>query len=332
MRPWIVVPGERDSGIRDPSRSCAAYRFLCETAPVNAQATTLTGLSRQYIKLCDVADFDDPEILAMLREIEPGRPAEQERHRKLWEYALLGLYLAEVGAITPEATALSVAAGHEAPLYWLANQIERVVATDIYGEGAFSGREADGSMLTNPAAFAPYPYREDHLEVRDMNALELDFPDESFDIVFSLSSIEHFGIPQGTQRAAREMSRVLRPGGHLVITTECLVGNNPLDWPAVQVAMRVATRGRRCPTSTLRRRVTDVFTPKEIERYVVKATGLSLVQPLDLTISPATHESVLHWVEDGSELRAADGSQFPHILLQGHGAPWTSAFLAFRKS
>jgi SAM-dependent methyltransferase len=290
-----------------------------------------TGPSRQYVKLCDLLDFNDPRLLAMLRDIKPGQSPEEERHRKQWEYAMLGLYLEDVGALTGDASALSVAAGHETPLYWMANRINRVVATDIYGEGSFSGREANASMLTDPAAFAPYPYRKDHLEVREMNALDLDFPDASFDIVFSLSSIEHFGIPQGAERAAREMSRVLRPGGHLIITTECLVGNNPLDWPAVQLAMRVATLGRRCPRSTLRRRVIDVFTAKEIDRYIVRATGLPLIQPLDLSLSPESYENVLHWVGDGSVLQGGTGKGLPHIMLQGHGAPWTSLFLAFEK-
>jgi SAM-dependent methyltransferase len=290
------------------------------------------NLSRQYVKLCDLPDFSDPHLLAMLRDIEPGQSPEKEIHRKQWEYAMLGSYLEEVEALTEDASALSVAAGHETPLYWLANRIGRVVATDIYGEGSFSGREANASMLTDPASFAPYAYRRDHLEVREMNALELDFPDASFDIVFSLSSIEHFGIPRGVERAAGEMSRVLRPGGHLIITTECLVDNNPLDWPVVQSAIRMATLGRRCPRSTLRRRVIDVLTAKEIERYVVRATGLPLMQPLDLSLSTESYENVLRWVGDGSVMEGPSGKQYPHIMLQGHGAPWTSVFLAFAKA
>ena len=44
-----------------------------------------------------------------------------------------------------------------------------------------------------------------------MNALDLRFPDEAFDIVYPISSIEHFGGPAQTAHAAREMARVLRP-------------------------------------------------------------------------------------------------------------------------
>jgi hypothetical protein len=38
--------------------------------------------------------------------------------------------------------------------------VAKVVATDIYGEGIFSAGEADRTMLSDPASFSPYPYRE----------------------------------------------------------------------------------------------------------------------------------------------------------------------------
>ena len=289
------------------------------------------ALSRQYCKLCDLRDFDDPQLRAKIREIvAAGGPPDEERRRKYWEYAMLALYLEEVGAIREDAEALSVAAGHEEPLYWMANRIRRVLATDIYGDGGFSDREAEATMLTDPASFAPYGYREDHLEVRSMNALALDLPDASFDIVFSLSSIEHFGSPAQIATAAREMARVLRPAGQLVIVTECFVGSHPLDSPLVQSAIRVATLGRRCSTATPRKRITDVLTAKEIKRDIVAASGLELAQPLDEAVSPETYDNLITWSGD-NDLTFRSGKPFPHILLKGHGSPWTSAFLALRK-
>jgi SAM-dependent methyltransferase len=294
-------------------------------------ASEASVLSRQYVKLCDLRDFDDPRLRAQLREIAgPGYEPREELRRKFWEYAMLGLYLEEVGALREDAHALAVGAGHEEPLFWMANSIAHVTATDIYGEGGFAEHEADSSMLTKPEAFAPYPYRQDHLEVRSMNALALGFPDDSFDVVFSLSSIEHFGAPSQVAQAAGEMARVLRPGGHLVIVTECLIRSHPLDSPMLQFAIRIATLGRRCPNATPRKRVVDAFTAAEIERYIVRPTGLELVQPLDTHISPETFENLTHWVGT-DDLRPATGDLWPHILLKGHGAPWTSAFLAMSK-
>lgn len=296
-----------------------------------ATTSAPSALSRQYVKLCDLPDFDDPGLRACLRQIiAPVQDPVTELHRKYWEYAMLGLYLEEVGALTEDAEALAVGAGHEEPLFWVANRVGRMVATDIYGAGGFAYREADSSMLNDPRAFAPYPYREDHLEVRSMNALDLDFADSSFDIVFTLSSIEHFGGPNDIKRAASEMARVLRPGGHLVIVTECLIANHPLDWPALQFAIRLATLGRRCSTATPRHRLLDMFTPHELQRLIVEPTGLKLVQPLDTHVSPQSFDNLIHWGDDGSR-RPATGNEFPHVLLQARGAPWTSVFLAFHQ-
>src|SRR5204863_348043 len=78
-----------------------------------------------------------------------GYDPREELRRKFWEYAMLGLYLEEIGALRDDVEALAVGAGHEEPLYWMANRVGRVVATDIYGEGGFAEREAAASMLTN---------------------------------------------------------------------------------------------------------------------------------------------------------------------------------------
>jgi SAM-dependent methyltransferase len=288
------------------------------------------GLTRPYCKLCEIEDFEDPRIRELIREVAgPQSDPDHELHRKFWEYAMLAAYLEDVGVLSEETRVLSVAAGHEEPLYWLANRVGHVLATDIYGEGTFSYREAAASMLTDPAAYAPYPYREDRLEARAMDATALALPDASFDVVFSLSSIEHFGEPAQIQKAAREMRRVLKPGGHLIIVTELLLSAHLLDVKPVQVAIRALTRGKRAGTATLRKRANDGFRPAELQRDVIGPVGLPLVQPLDFTVSPTTLDSVLAF-GDGSDPQTADGRRFPHVVLKASGAPWTSAFLAFQ--
>src|SRR5687767_15223501 len=170
------------------------------------------GLKRQYVKLCDVRDFDDPALRKRIRSILPGHDPRTDVHRKHWEFAILTLFLEDVGKLDERAEVLSVGAGHEHVLYWLANRVRRVVATDIYGEGEFDTREAEASMLTDPAAFAPYPYPEERLEVHSMDARSLDFPDESFDVVYSLCAIEHVGSSVDIARAARGIGRVVGAG------------------------------------------------------------------------------------------------------------------------
>jgi hypothetical protein len=75
-------------------------------------------------------------------------------HRKAWEYAICLYGLERLDAIRPESRALSVGAGTERILYYLANQIQLMVATDIYDDASPEGRRR---MLTSPEEFAPFP-------------------------------------------------------------------------------------------------------------------------------------------------------------------------------
>lgn len=294
-------------------------------------------LRRHYVKLCDLADFDDRELRARIHEIVPGLEAAADLHRKYWEYAMLTLFLEDVGELDDETEILSVGAGHEEVLYWLCNGVRRVVATDIYGEGDFADREADTLMLSDPSAFAPYPYREDRLEVRKMDARALQFEDESFDVVFSLSSIEHFGAPRDVASASSEIGRVLKPGGSAFIATECFTGRHPLNSKLVQTAIRLVTLGRHCEKATPRRRAIDVFTPKELLSRIVRPSGLRLVQPIDLTLSAATHDNVVRCL--GGQF-AFPNEPYPHIVVEAQGsvlglrgrpASFTSIALAMQK-
>ncbi len=299
----------------------------------------LRRLSRHYVKLCDVRDFDDPALRARIRDIVPGHEPPAEVRRKFWEYAMLTLFLEDVGKLDDEADVLSVGAGHEEVVFWLANRVGRVVATDVYGEGGFADGEADAGMLTNPDAFAPYEYRRDRLEVLKMDARSLAFPDRTFDVVFSLSSIEHFGAPWDIARASREIGRVLRPGGYAFVVTESFVGRHPMNSRLVQTGIRIATLGRRCAKATPWRRAVDVFTREELNWLIVRPSGLKLVQPLDTDISAESWQNMIVWRGEG-RFASTTGNEWPHVLIRpvgsafftnAGGAAFTSVALGLRK-
>jgi SAM-dependent methyltransferase len=292
----------------------------------------VTGLSRQYCKLCDLPDFEDPALIARMREIQPEPDPATHIERKLWEEGMLALFLEDAGVLDDRSEVLAVGAGKEPLLYWLANRVGRVVATDIYGEGEFAGREAEGSMLDDPSAFAPFEYRQDRLEARFMDARELDFEDGSFDAVYTLSSIEHFGSPADIKRAASEIGRVLRPGGVAFIVTELLVRLHPLDTAPVDFARRVATLNRHRSDATLLRRsyLDDAFKLSELRRRIIRASGLHEMQPLDLTLSPSSWDNLASYGKD-MKIVTPSGSFYPHILLQVSRSVFTSVALALQK-
>jgi SAM-dependent methyltransferase len=172
-------------------------------------------------KLCGMAELENPQWRNALRDLDLDRP-NAPFHRKAWEFAQAVFGLRKLRRLPPNAVALGVGSGHERILYFLANRIANVVATDLYG-GDFAAREASPHMLAHPDMFAPFHYRKDRLRVLVMDARQLHFPAAYFDFVFSFSSIEHFGSHGDALAALREMFRVLKPGGLAVITTELIL-------------------------------------------------------------------------------------------------------------
>jgi SAM-dependent methyltransferase len=143
-------------------------------------------------------------------------------------------------------------------VYGIANHVRRVVATDMY-EGVWQneqGREGDPDVLHRPEDYAPFPYRRDHLMFMKMDGRRLAFRDGTFDVAYSLSSIEHFGGMAGAVTTVREMTRVLKPGGVLALATEYV-----LDGPSHP----------------------ETFRPHEIAS-LIDQPGLELVQPIDESV------------------------------------------------
>jgi SAM-dependent methyltransferase len=172
-------------------------------------------------KICDRRDWAHPAWREALTDL--GYSADPTRlHRKEWEFAQ-GVYgLRKLRCLGPDAAALGLGAGAEPIIFFLAGRLRRVVATDLYA-GDFSRQEADPRILRDPEPFAPFSYHRDRLEVRRMDATAIDYAPESFDLVFSFSSFEHFGSRRAQRACLGEIRRVLRPGGVAVLTTEVIL-------------------------------------------------------------------------------------------------------------
>jgi SAM-dependent methyltransferase len=300
-----------------------------------AVTTATTELSRQYAKLCDINDFRDQQLLTAMRSLIPERDIEQHVERKVWEYAMVMLFLEELGYFNDTSEVLSVGAGDERVLFWLTNHIGRMIATDIYGEGPFSAREAESTMLTDPAAHLPYPeypWTPERMDVRWMDARHLDFPDESLDAVFTVSSIEHFGSPAQIAASAAEIGRVLKPGGHAMIITEYLVKLHPLDRAPADFAVRLASLGRHRSVATPRRRAAlgEAFTRSELDRYLVKPSGLELMQPIDFSLSPESWDNKVSSLPDGT-IVSRTGNKYPLIMVGVSRSEFTSVCLPLVK-
>jgi SAM-dependent methyltransferase len=274
--------------------------------PISLQALSLppapvssARFERRLCKTCNIEDWYGEDWLSILDDIGLGyQRNEQRRHRKAWEW-VHGLYgLRRLGFLDDQTRALGVGAGKEHVIYYLANHVRRVIATDIYGEGGFKDDTAPREMLTHPQKYAPFPYRHDRLSVRHMNGRKLDFDADSFDVVFSFSSIEHFGGHIAAAEAVREMGRVLRPGGVAVISTELIL--NGLQHK-------------------------EYFLPHEIISELVEASGLRLVEEIDFTVSERTLRQPVDWQQDDIFTKT------PHIICCNENLIWTSMLMFLEK-
>lgn len=266
-------------------------------------------------RVCNLGDWADPDFSNLMREMLPYHVAahagfpEGAEHRKHWEYAHVIRSLQRLGVAHPDAWLLSVAGGREEPAFWFTNLVRWVFVTDLYGTSGFSDTEAQSDVLVNPDRFSPFPYRRNRLVVQYMNALDLRYPDKSFDGVFCLSSIEHFGGMDGACAALAGMHRVLKPGGVVAITTECIVNDKrDLDLPGLYL-----------------------FSHKSLLRLASSVAGLELVDEPDFSISEATRSTNFD-LQTAIENAKRGHSHSPHIVLDLLGRQFTSAALFLRRT
>lgn len=248
------------------------------------------------VSLNRLPDLSDWEAGGQLSDIMRDMRQPVTIHRKSWEYALCAHGLDVLGAVRPESIGLAVGAGSETPLFYYANLIERMVATDLYDNEAHEGTPL---MLKEPDRFAPFPYRRERLEVLRMPGDALAFDRASFDFAFCLSSIEHFGSRDTQRKALDEIARVLRPGGIACIITELILTEHSHE---------------------------EYFRWDEIEEIFLRHPRFTLEggDP-DLSIS----ESLVSFPLDLE--RSCHLNRSPHIVLKRGDMLWTSFSMFLRR-
>jgi SAM-dependent methyltransferase len=153
-----------------------------------------------------------------------------------------------------------------------------------------------------------------------MNALDLQFADDSFDAVFSSSSVEHFGDWGAVRRAMAEIHRVLKTGGIASISTEFRIAGDGAGLPGVLM-----------------------FDEREIRDILLGDLAWDLLEPFDPSVSAptlATAQFFSHALADHSRKVTELGGlwthhmeydRYPHIVLCEGQYTWTSLHIAMRK-
>ena len=268
-----------------------------------------------HSKLCEIEDFSHPDLLPVMRDVlspflteHPDYPVGME-HRKSWEIVMTARAFRDFGALHAQSEVLGVGAGREVTLFWLTNHVKRVFATDLYlTEDEWSAGDSGSQIVRDPRPLWGGEWNPRRLVAQHMNGLELQYEDDSFDAVFSSSSIEHFGTFGEVRRSVEEMYRVLKPGGVLALATEYRLEGPPPGVPG-----------------------TNIFSEAELRDLLLRGFDWELQGPLDLGYGDASLALELT-LDDILAADEAGTPAFPAILLRLGGHLWTSVHVTLVKS
>ena len=224
-------------------------------------------------------------------------------YRKGWEWTHCIYGLDVLGVLHSPGTALGVGAGREALIFFLADQGHHVTALDLYGNEEWSGsigKEATSDIVRHPQRWCPKQMDMSRIRFVNGSGTDLHFPDGTFDLSWSLSSIEHFGGHEAASRAVSEMARVTKDGGIVVIATEYLLLEEYRHF--------------------------EFFTRRDLQRYVIEASPhLELVSDVNWQTLP------YEYLVDSITFPAGVDRRRRHVVLNNGEVQWTSILLFFRK-
>jgi len=195
----------------------------------NKDKPTLTSC-----RFCDVNEFHRPEIRQRLQALNFDPT---DIHRKHWEKAAVAFLVETFGYYNDRSTGLGIGVGRENLLFLFANHCGKVVGIDRYRSESWRVASISPEKVYD---MAPFEYRRNRLKIIDMDMRYLGFANTSFDFVWSISSIEHLNSIEDVLKAFHEIARVLKPDGHLFLTTEWnFFSQNPIYEPGMVVFDKV---------------------------------------------------------------------------------------------
>ena len=289
--------------------NCLTGRENTKSRKVERNINLLNPLS----EVINVDHYNNPAWMALHVQLEGFstdkhvfKHTEGEIYRKGWEWTNCAYGLSHLGAIKKEARALGVGAGREPIIFWLAENIKEVIATDLYGNETWTindGAEAPGDIVQDAAKYCPKPFQKDRVRFEIADGTKLPYKNSSYDFCWSLSSIEHFGGAEAAAEAIREMGRVTKHGGIICVASE----------------YRIDKSSQRHPES---------FTREQIEEFIIPADSkLRLVNGMSWKLPPKEYlDNPINTLTEDVHRRKR------HVVLRDKKVHWTSFMLFFRKS
>lgn len=199
---------------------------------------------------------------------------------------------------------LGIGAGKEETISILSQYAKRVFATDIYLDQGVWSSWHDRTLLIDPRSQMDSNYNHRRVVWQHVDGRELPYEDNSFDGIFSCSSIEHFGNEADIRKAIEEVHRVLKPGGVAAVSSEYKIEGSGDGFGNVQL-----------------------FDRARLERVWLDGIGWEVQDFLDEKLDDTAYIDFQKAVND------SDYAATPrfHIKLDNGQYKWTSVHLTFIK-
>lgn len=149
--------------------------------------------------------------------------------RKWWEWDYISACVDELN-ISNDALVVGLGAGHEPLMHHFTNRFHKVVATDLYSSET-NWAEAKFGNLKEVKDSSPIPFKKDRLDVLNADMRSVPMDAGTVDLIWSCSSIEHIYCFKDFVGVFKEISRLLKPGGYAVLTTEFCLGSGHYHLP-----------------------------------------------------------------------------------------------------
>jgi SAM-dependent methyltransferase len=189
---------------------------------VSIRCSSLTAMGAQVpvSGLPHRSDWEDPRFRAVLGEILPKTDVPTYSSHD-WEMARVLMTLDALGLRRSDCRGLEVAAGTDPVMFALSRSVQEVVAVDRY-DGKW--RQSPRDFPTHPELFTELDFVPSRLRVLRMDGQRLAFRNNEFDFAYCIGpSVNWFGNFDAARTGVKEMARVVKPGGAVLVSVDFLV-------------------------------------------------------------------------------------------------------------
>jgi glycosyltransferase involved in cell wall biosynthesis/SAM-dependent methyltransferase len=240
---------------------------VAASPPIQAE-----GIRPRHSSVCNYEHFADCEMADLIRELHPNEAAVGgdvfpigSEHPGHWEEAMVLRAFRHLGVLHTGATVLALGGSSGNLVFHLTQHAGLVIAAERFFPSSERALRVNPAILIDPSRFTRVQHQPHKLSFKHLDPRVLDLPDNSIDAVCVLGALDTLEEPSAVAAAAFEVGRVLRPGGVACFATRLQIAG---------------------PTTTAEAGV--ALDLHALQRHIVEASGLELVDELDTRLSPAT--------------------------------------------